>query len=222
MVLVLDNNSCFCHRQSFNLHVNCYHLWVKPRWVTRPPSQSISVRFKQVYSHKITTRFCLFPDFLKPGAPLSQRVGPTCMNSGSCWSQLHNQKCNQTCSFYSFSTQRPNRPHLLCLPPSPAPPWLPESNHARRLSPRIGQRRSPRPTDPSGRPQWVSACIVAPSQTHRYARECSHVSFTRQQFTSTTNTVGHKFTGKNVLMSMCGRTEVHTHVGRLKALCRQL
>lgn len=54
--------------------------------------------------------------------------------------------------FHSFSAQRPNWPRLLCLPPSPAPPWLPESNHARRLSPRTGrtgQRQSPRPTDPS-------------------------------------------------------------------------
>lgn len=60
---------------------------------------------------------------------------------------------------YSFSARQPNWPRLLCLPPSPAPPWLPESNRAPRLSPRIGQRRSPRPTDPSDELVYDDGCL---------------------------------------------------------------
>lgn len=59
----------------------------------------------------------------------------------------------------SFSAQQPKWPRLPCLPPSPAPPWLPESNRAPRLSPRIGQRRSPRPTDPSDELVYDDGCL---------------------------------------------------------------
>lgn len=81
----------------------------------------------------------------------------------------------------------------------------------------------------------LSVCIVAPSQTYSYTHKCSLISWqligqlvlhagsiswassrhvhTCQQFTSTTNTVGHKSTGKKVLMSY---VRVHWAAHRLQ------